>query len=407
MKIKEKNRIGSGIDLSLPKATWGKHRNYLNAPNKTFLHVTGTPVANGAGTDYWPTAGWKTVTPEAQGIDSASLAHTLDAFRSRDVHSLVVVRNGYLVAEAYNYDVAVPETPQAIFSITKSVTSALAGIALAEQKLKSIDVRVAEFFPEIADDPLKSEITVRHLLSMTSGLDWNDEADQSSSGMMYAPDWIQYVLNRPAQHQPGTKFNYSNGDAHLLAAVLHKAIGQSLFEYATPRLFVPLGITNVKWNEDPQGYTIGAWAMALTTRDMAKLGMLFAKDGEWDGATIIPKAWVKDTLTKRVWLNYADGRQGGYGYMWWLKPLSQGVIAGDTKQYETFYAAGSWGQRIFVVPELHLIIAATAYSADVDMPEQLLNSVVQAVRSDRPLAESPEAVSRLEQAVQSFKPVIA
>jgi CubicO group peptidase (beta-lactamase class C family) len=273
-----------------------------------------------------------------------------------------------MVAEAYNDDAAIAEKPQAIFSITKSVTSALTGIALAEQKLRSIDQRVAEFFPEIADDPLKSEITIRHLLSMTSGLEWSDEADQSSSGMMYSPDWIEYVLSRPAAHQPGSKFNYSNGDAHLLAAVLHKAIGQSLFEYAKPRLFAPLGITNVRWNEDPQGYTIGAWAMALTTRDLAKLGLLYSEDGEWNGAAIIPKAWAKDTLTKRVWLNYADGRQGGYGYMWWLKPLAQGVLAGDTKQYETFYAAGSWGQRIYVVPELQLIIAATAYSADVDMP---------------------------------------
>jgi CubicO group peptidase (beta-lactamase class C family) len=340
-------------------------------------------------------------------MDSAAIARALDAFRSREVHSLAVIRSGYMVAEAYNDDVAAAEKPQSIFSITKSVTSALTGIALAEQKLRSIDQRVAEFFPEIADDPLKSEMTVRHLLSMTSGLEWNDEGDQASSGMMYSTDWIQYVLDRPAVHKPGTKYNYSNGDAHLLAAVLHKAVGQSLFEYATPRLFAPLGITNVRWNADPQGYTIGAWAMALTTRDMAKLGLLYAKDGEWDGTEIVPKTWVKDSLTKRVWLNYADGRQGGYGYMWWLKPLAQGVLAGDTKQYDTFCAAGSWGQRIYIVPELQLLLAVTSYSADVDMPEQLLNSIVQAIRSDRPLAANPAAVSQLKQAVQSFKPGIA
>lgn len=334
----------------------------------------------GTGTEYWPTEGWRTAEPEAQGMDSAALAHTIDAFRSRDVKSVVIIRNGYLVAEAYE-ESAGADTPQNVYSVTKSVTSALAGIALSEHKLKSVEQPIAEFFPELSLEPVKSEIRMKHLLSMTSGLEWIDDHNQASEAMMYSTDWIRSILEHRAGFKPGAKFNYSNGDAHLVSAVLHKATGESLLDYAKSRLFAPLGIKNVKWNPDPQGYSIGAWAMALTVRDMAKLGLLYLKEGRWDGKTIIPKHWIRESLTKRAWLNYADGRHGGYGYFWWLKPLAGRLFGGVTKQYDTFYAAGSYGQRIFVVPALQLIVAATAYSLDLDMPEQLLNGIVQAIPS--------------------------
>jgi CubicO group peptidase (beta-lactamase class C family) len=402
MKRKKKKRAGRGVELLPQAAAWNGHSTYRSTASKTFTPVLGSSAAAAETARYWPTKGWRTTTPEAQGMDSAAIADTIEAFRDRHVHSMVIVRNGYLVAEAYNESTDA-DTPQNMYSVTKSITSALAGIALYERKLESIDRRLAEFFPELANDPLKSGIMIKHLLYMTSGLEWNNESDQSSKDMMYSADWIRHILERPSVHKPGEKYNYSNGDAHLLSAVLQKATGESLLDYAKPRLFAPLGITNVIWNCDPQGYSIGAWAMALTVRDMAKLGLLYLKEGEWDGATIIPKSWIRESLTKRVWLNYGDGRQGGYGYYWWLKPLPQGLIAGSTKEYDTFYAAGSWGQRIFVVPELQLIVAATANSADVDMPEQLLNRVVQAVRSDRSLAENSDATRRLNQAIQSFK----
>jgi CubicO group peptidase (beta-lactamase class C family) len=393
MKRKKKKRAGSGT-VSPRAAAWDGHNRYTS--------VSGSSVAVLEPARCWPTEGWSTTTPEAQGMDSAAIADTIQAFRDRDVHSMVIVRNGYLVAEAY-YESTDADIPQNVYSVTKSITSALAGIALHERKLASVDLRLAEFFPELAKDPLKSGITIKHLLSMTSGLEWNNESDQSSKDMMYSADWIQHILERPSIHKPGEKYNYSNGDAHLLSAVLQKATGESLLDYAKPRLFAPLGITNVIWNYDPQGYSIGAWAMALTVRDMAKLGLLYLREGEWDGATIIPKSWIRESLTKRVWLNYGDGRQGGYGYYWWLKPLAQGLVEGSAKEYNTFYAAGSWGQRVFVVPGLQLVVALTAYSADLDMPEQLLNRVVQAIRSDRPLAENPDAARRLDQAIQSLK----
>lgn len=351
--------------------------------------------------DLWPTQDWKTTTPEAQGIFSATLAKAFDVFRNQQVHSVAVIRNGFLVAEAYKENTQAG-IPQDVKSVTKSITSALIGIALSERKLKSPDQKLAEFFPELASDPLKSKIMLKHLLNMTSGLAWDNTNEQSSTEMMYSPNWVQYILERPAQHEPGAVFNYSNGDAHLLSAVLQKATGESMFAYAKSRLFEPLGITDVNWNNDTQGCTIGAWALALTLRDMAKIGMLYLKEGQWEDKTIIPKSWIRDSLVKRVFLNYSNGSQGGYGYYWWSKPLAQGVIKGSRKQCEVVYASGSGGRRIFVVPELQLIVSATAHSADVDMPENLLNHVVGAIRSAGPIQENPDAYSKLELALQSF-----
>lgn len=338
-----------------------------------------------AGNQYWPTEGWKTATPEAQGMDSTLLANTMESFRNRNVHSMVIIRNGYLVAEAYNENTHA-DIPQDVRSVTKSITSALIGIAISEQKLKSAEQRLAEFFPELDKDPMKSEIMIKHLLYMTSGLEWDNVNDQSTVDMMNTSDWIQHILEHSSRYKPGEKFNYSNGDAHLLSAVLQKATGESLSDYAMSRLFKPLGIANVKWSEDPNGHTIGAFAMALTVRDMAKIGMLYLKEGKWDGKTIIPKQWIRESLINRIWLNYADGSRGGYGYYWWMKAMDRELIEGGTKKYDTFYAAGSAGQRIFAVPELQLIVAATANSPDVQMPEQLLNSVVQSIHNSRKAA---------------------
>ncbi|MBD0380869.1 serine hydrolase domain-containing protein [Paenibacillus sedimenti] len=353
---------------------------------------------------YWPTEGWHTTTPEAQGMDSDQLADTIDIFRDRHVHSMVIIRNGYLVAEAYNADNEA-DKPQDTRSVTKGITSVLTGIALSEQKLKSVDQRLSEFFPELAKVPLKYEIAIKHLLYMTSGVEWPDEYGQSSQEMMYSANWVQTILDKPAANKPGTRFNYSNGDAHLMSAVLHKATGESLFDYAKKRLFTPLGITRTNWNHDPQGYSIGSWALALTARDMVKIGLLYMKEGEWDGQQIIPKRWIQETLTKRIIHNYKNGEQGGYGYYWWLKTISRGRFDGDTKKYEMFYAAGSGGRRIFVVPELKLIVAMTAHSSDVDMPEQLLQSVVRSIRSAHPLPENTDACERLHQAVLTFKAI--
>lgn len=367
----------------------------VTSPLRSSMEATSRPSAQ------WPTHGWPTSTPEAQGLYSATLAKTFDVFLDHGVHSIAVIRNGVWVADACKEGIE-PSILQDMKSVTKGVTSALIGIALNEGMLKSPDQRLAAFFPELENDPIKSKIQLKHLLSMTSGLSWDNDQEQSSNEMMHAPDWVAYILNRPAQYEPGAVFNYSNGDAHLLSAVISKVTGMTMFDYAKSRLFEPLGITNVNWNHDHQGITIGAWALALSLADMAKLGSLYLNNGQWEGKSIIPQSWIRTSFMKRVTLNYSNGTQGSYGYYWWTKSLAKGLNKGSRKELDIFYASGSGGRRIFGIPELKMIVALTANSGDVDMPESLLHHVLQAVRSNKPLAENPTAVEQLQQAIQRF-----
>ncbi|KRE65584.1 serine hydrolase domain-containing protein [Paenibacillus sp. Soil750] len=365
------------------------------SPLRSSMEATSRPSAQ------WPAHGWPTSTPEAQGLYSATLAKTFDVFHDHGVHSIAVIRNGVWVADACKEGIQ-SGILQDMKSVTKSVTSALIGIALAEGKLKTIEQRLATFYPELENDPLKSKIQLKHLLSMTSGLSWNNDQEESSTEMMHAPDWVAYILNRPAQHEPGVVFNYSNGDAHLLSAVLGKVTGMSMFEYAKSRLFEPLGITNVNWNHDHNGITIGAWALALSLEDMAKIGLLYLNEGKWEGKSIIPQSWIRTSFMKRITLNYSNGTQGSYGYYWWTKSLAKGLNKGSRKEVEIFYASGSGGRRIFGIPELKMIVALTANTGDVDMPESLLHHVVQAVRSNKQLSENPVAFEQLQQSIQRF-----
>ncbi|TVY08867.1 serine hydrolase domain-containing protein [Paenibacillus cremeus] len=313
---------------------------------------------------------WKSSSPEAQGLDSRSLAHVFEALPNYNVRSMVVVRNGYVVAEAMNEEMSV-ETPQVAYSLTKSVLSALTGIAISENKLQ-LDQKLSHWFPELVGVLHKEDIEIRHLLSMTSGLEWNDYNNVASEQMMYSSDWTEAILAHPAAHAPGTHFNYSNGDAHLLAVVLEKAIGQRLLDYAEAHLFAPLGISQVQWAADPQNHQIGSWGMALPVHDMAKLGLLYLHNGEWQGQAIVPHQWIAETLNPKAYIRDAKGSVSLYGFMWWMKSMTKNV-------FNTFYAGGSFGQRIFVIPALHLVVAMTAYSSDVDMPEQILNSIINSV----------------------------
>ncbi|MCZ8512511.1 serine hydrolase [Paenibacillus filicis] len=354
--------------------------------------------------DYWPTAGWKTTSPEAQGMDSETLAEALQSYKDHNLHSVVVVRNGYLVAEAYSSGYQA-DTIQELHSATKSVTSSLVGMAVAEKKLKDLNQKVSDYFPEIASDPKKANMTVEHLLYMASGLDWNNNGEQSSLELMGSPDWMKYILSKPSRAEPGTVFHYSNGDAHLMSGIMQKATGQTLYDYAKPRLFEPLGITASDWKKDPQGYSIGAWSLMLTPRDMAKLGFLYMNHGVWDGRAVVPEQWIDASWEKRAPQKFNDGTQGGYGYYWWMKQLAPDTASAQWKQ-EVYFAAGSGGQRIFIVPGLKMIVAVTANNDnEAIMPEQLLFALAGSVKSDKALPESPEAAAKWTQAAEAFKQV--
>jgi CubicO group peptidase (beta-lactamase class C family) len=315
-----------------------------------------------------------------------------------DVDGLLVVRNGHTVVEAY-YPPYGPGSRHSTASVGKSFTGALVGIAIREGYIEGVDQQVADFFPDHPDwqsDPLRQAMTIEHLLTMTSGLDWPESAVSYGSArnvmrqMMRSWDWVQFVLDRPVAAAPGTTFNYSSGGSHLLSAIVGEATGMRTISFARQYLFEPLGIAPGRWMSDPQGIAFGAGGVRLKPRDMAKLGQLYLQGGVWGGKQIVPAEWVEASIAPQV---HAHGAASYYGYQWWVR--GSGIFA----------AHGYRGQRIFVVPHLQMVVVFT-----VDLPGSepslLLGSfILPAARSSQPLPENPEGVALLQARIDAIRGV--
>ena len=344
--------------------------------------------------DYWPTEGWRTSTPAAQGVDAAQLARLLTYVAEQDIglRSIVVVRNGYIVLEAYYYPFRA-DTENRVCSVTKSVTSALVGIAIAQGHIEGADARVLDLFAdrEVANcDAWKEAMTLEHLLTMSSGMAWSHVA--SVEQMQATEDWAQFVLDRPMASAPGTTWNYNEGGSHLLSVLVHEASGMSTLDFATRYLFDPLGISQPRWGVDPDETVYGGHWLYLRSRDMAKLGYLYLHEGRWDEQQILPPAWVRASARGKL----KTDSYPYYGYQWWVS---------DDDDY--YYAYGYGEQKIYVVPDLDMVVAITA-SIDPDglawevCPEYLLEKLIlPAARSRRPLRPNPDADALLRSLVEA------
>ncbi len=336
---------------------------------------------------YWPTEGWQTSTPEQQGIDSEKLAETLDYIREEDVniHSLLLIRNGYVVTDAYFYPFAEGSIHDTA-SVTKSFTSTLTGIAISEGHIAGVEQPVLEFFPERSVENLdsrKEAMTLEDLLTMRSGFECvNDPSEITLTQMRESPDWVQFTLDLPMADEPGTRFVYCSNNAHLLSGIIRETTGMSELDYANESLFGPLGIRNVSWPSDPQGNNHGWGDLRLAPPDMAKLGYLYLNEGAWDGEQIVPAGWVNESTQKHVSLDEGEG----YGYQWW--------VSGDiTGLYE---ARGRGGQRISVLPEKNIVVVITGGGFE---PEDLAPFLLESLQSDQALPENPEAYGRLQEKI--------
>jgi CubicO group peptidase (beta-lactamase class C family) len=349
----------------------------------------------------WPTRGWQTSTPEQQGMDSGKLADLFDYLEGRklNLHSLLVVRNGYLVTEAYFFPYRA-DTLHGIYSCTKSFLSALIGIAIDRGFIRGVDEPLMSFFPGHAfanDDPRKRAVTLEDLLTMSSGLDWPEWENPMSSRenilrqMLLSPDPVQFVLDRPMQTDPGKIFNYNTGGSNLLSAIVGQTTGMTTLEFARANLFEPLGFSDVFWTRAQNGMYRGGEGLMLTPRDMAKFGYLFLNRGVWDGRQVVSAGWVDASTADHI----STGRQAfagyRYGYQWWLGWM----------QSPGFYAASGYGgQYIFVIPEHNLVVVFTGELPDAGADDQLPKALAEtfilpAVRSAYPLPDDPEAAGRL------------
>ena len=360
------------------------------------LAAGGAPPAAGAqqpGGDgsYWPTHGWRRSSPEAQGMDSRVLADAFDFIREHQVpiHGLQIVRNGYLVLDAYFWPFADDE-PHDLASVTKSVTSSLVGIAIGRRELSGVDARVLPLFgPQAAGaaDARKARVTLEHLLTMTSGLDCRfDHGELTLRQMMASADWRSFVLDLPMAAEPGRRFEYCSPGMHLLSAVVARATGTTTLDFARRTLFGPLGIERVDWPADPQGVQHGWGDLHLQPRDMAKLGYLWLKGGRWEDAQIIPADFLRAALEVHAHPGWSEGQEYGYGM--WLYPRRTPPV------YE---GLGRGGQRISVVPAANLVVVFTGGGFE---PGDIGDFIGRAIRSDGPLPEDPAAAARLAAAVR-------
>lgn len=372
----------------------------------------------------WPTVGWQRSSPEEQGMNSSVLLEMqsfYEASAAKDptlyIDSLTIIRNGTLVAEVYNNPLYPRDEMHVVHSATKSIVSALVGIAIEQGHIDSVDASVLDIFSDYDFqnvDARKRALTIRDLLSMESGLHSRDSHLYAYEGLFdlqKSEDWIQFALDVPMAAKPGERFDYSNTATFLLSAIVMKTTGMDTLEFARQNLFAPLGIKDVKWEWNAQGLPI-AWArMWLKPNDMAKIGLLYLQKGQWEGEQIIPADWVRDSLTPSAYpkngvdILHADMSKNqettmrnwvaqkfirpftdGYGYQWWLD------------RDGAYTALGTNGQYIMVAPEQNLIFVVTAKCGGLAqfMPVTLFRDyVLRAIESDAALPVNEAAQAKL------------
>lgn len=334
--------------------------------------------------------GWEIASPDSVGMDGAQLCTIAARLEQRatKVHSVVVVRHGKLVFEQYfpGYDQpwGQPEgqheftatTKHDMRSATKSVTSLLVGIAIDRKLIAGVDEPVLKFLPDYAAVKQAGwdTITLRHLLTMSSGIKW-DEArswtdpknDEPHLGLEADP--LGYVLSRPIAAPPDVLWTYNGGGTDLLGNVIERVSKKSLEAFAREALFQPLGITDVEWKTYPKNSKIAAAAgLRLRPRDAAKIGQLVLNRGQWNGQQIVSADWIAQSITPRFQAIGFFGSTMFYGYQWWM---GRSLVGG--KDIKWIGAFGWGGQRIFIVPELDLVMMTTA--AQYGQPKEGLAAI--------------------------------
>jgi CubicO group peptidase (beta-lactamase class C family) len=327
-------------------------------------------------------ADWKLSTPEEQGMDSAYIAKMLNEIQrdQNGIHSVLIVKNGYLVTEAY-MDPFDKNTLHDLFSASKSITSATVGIALDEKHI-SINQNVVDIFPDLKiDNPSenKSSMTIKDLLTMSTGHRADTTANVIASG-----DWTQTFLDLDVPQKPGTEFVYNSGATYMLSAIIRKVTGENTLDYACKKIFEPLGITDAQWEASPDGTSSGGWGLYMTPRDMAVFGYLYLNEGAWQGKQLIPREWIKESTRKQI----GTGPGGsGYGYQWWLNPFGG------------YRADGYGGQYIFVMPKLDMVAVFTAglnFTGKYPPMELMSKFIIPAVKADKAIKPNPKANDELQ-----------
>jgi CubicO group peptidase (beta-lactamase class C family) len=310
--------------------------------------------------DGWEVASLASVGIAEEGILGISrLIRDTDSYEN--VLSMLIVKDGKLVHEVYS-PYCQRNTLHWMASITKTVTSTLIGIAIDKGFIQSADAGLYELLPQYAahfKDPEKKKIALKHIMTMTSGLDWNERVSYNNPSnsewqMVESEDWMSHVVSHPVRDEPGTKFDYNTGGIHLLSAVIKSVSKLYAHEFAEKYLLHPMGIYAYQWNKDPMGFPCTGGTdggLGLRTRDIAKFGWLFLYDGTWKEKRIISEAWVKKAPHTHL-----TTQGGGRTYAFnWMK----GTRTANGKRFDYVASFGYGGQTLYIVPAYNLIVVFT------------------------------------------------
>jgi CubicO group peptidase (beta-lactamase class C family) len=341
---------------------------------------------------YWPDVAWRTARPAAVSVDENAINGLVSRLSSGSLgaeHSIVIVRKGYVIADRYfaGWTADSIHTEQ---SVTKSVTSLITGIAIARGDLRGVDQPLVELLGKYAPianlDDRKRALTVRDLLTMRTGLDWNEDVYAGSPLEQLnnlRTDWIRFVIDWPMREQPGTRWQYNSGGVIALGGAIGVASNTNTAEYARTHLLRPIGITTDKWYRgfpDLLPHTGGG--LLLTTRDLARVGYLVLRNGKWNATQVVPQAWLRESTRPIVTPTYRlGGRTSSYGYLWWLYTLDGGTPDASTTDL-VIAASGAMGQWLFVVPRYDLVVAINAGITSGSDPalDMLFGTIIPAMR---------------------------
>jgi len=315
---------------------------------------------------------WQVSSLESEGINQSLLEdmvnYIYDHLLYTSLRDIIIIKNGKLVFEEYFTGNSV-ETPVHLQSATKSITSAIFGIAIDQGLVGSVDEKVYSYFPEYADssDNQKDRILIRHILTMTPGLEWNETStslfSQENDNIFgqNSGDYIGHLLGKSLVTEPGSTWNYNSGCAMILAGIIKKTAGIHIDEFGKKYLFYPLGIENYWWEYQDDGLPIAMGGFWMKPRDMAKIGDLFLQGGIFDDERIISESWIRASFTEHTTIS----DDWNYGYQWWTGQSNSSI--GEDFKNRLWFATGYGGQLIIVIKESNVVIVVNGvYYRDAD-----------------------------------------
>lgn len=337
-------------------------------------------------------------TPEKEQVSSAAIAAFYEAAAktNNEFHSFMLLRHGKVISEGWWAPYA-PTLRHTMYSVSKSFTATAIGFAVTEKKITLQD-KVVDFFKEQLPDTVSSmlaALTIKDLITMSAG----QSPDPTGAILRGDTDWVKHFFEIPVVDTPGTKFLYNSAATFMLSAIIQKVTGEKLIDYLNPRLFHPLGIYNIDWEENPQGINSGGWGLRLKTEDMARFGQFFLQKGQWQGKQLLPASWIEEAssfkiknahdtaLTQKAKSDWAQG----YCYQMWR--CRNNAYRGD----------GAFGQYIIVMPDQDAVIAITSETADMQSILNLVWEYLLPALKDNNVPVNTKAAQALKQAALNLK----